>query len=142
MRDCLLKCDLLHNGPTSIGATLCVTYGHVRATVDDAPEYEDLGSTRHRRPWTVTEKLRLVKQTYEPGISVGRVARGNGVDHKLLRRWRRLANRGVFGEAGTERHCIVCTEPFEAARLDAKFCSSKCRQKAYRLNKLSPLKCS
>ena len=110
--------------------------------MDDAPEPADVGSARHRRPWTVTEKLRLVRQTYEPGISVGRVARGNGVDHKLLRRWRRLASRGVFGEAGTERRCIGCTEPFETTRLDAKFCSSKCRQKAYRLNKLSLLKCS
>jgi transposase-like protein len=110
--------------------------------MDDAPEPADVGSARHRRPWTIAEKLRLVRQTYEPGTSVGRVARGNGFDHRLLRRWRRLVSRGAFGEVRTERRCVVCAEPFEAARLDAKFCSSKCRQKAYRLNKLSLLECS
>ena len=102
--------------------------------MDDAPEPADVGSARHRRPWTVAEKLRLVRQTYEPGTSVGRVARGNGLDHRLLRRWRRLVSRGTFGENGAESRCVVCAEPFAAARLDAKFCSSKCRQRAYRMN--------
>ena len=104
--------------------------------MDGAPEERSVGAARCRRPWTLAEKLELVRKTYEPGISVGRVARGNGVDHKLLRRWRRLVNRGALGEAGAERNCVVCTQPFEIARLDAKFCSSKCRQKAYRLHKL------
>jgi transposase-like protein len=110
--------------------------------MDDTPEHEEVRSARYRRPWTVAEKLRLVKQTYEPGTSVGRVARSNGVDYKLLRRWRRLVNRGAFGEVGTERRCIICAEPLEAARFDAKFCSSKCRQKAYRINKILLLECS
>ena len=73
----------------------------------------------------------------EPGVSIGRVARRNGIDHHLLRRWWRLLSRGTLGEAGAERHCMVCNEPFEATRPDAKFCSSKCRQKAYRLQKAS-----
>ena len=90
-----------------------------------------------RRRWTTADKLRIVVETYEPGVSIGRVARRNGIDHHLLRRWRRLLSRGTLGEAGAERHCMVCNEPFEAARPDAKFCSSKCRQKAYRLQKAS-----
>ena len=108
----------------------------------DTPEPVDIGSARQRRPWTVAEKLRLVEQTCEPGTSVGRVARGNGLDHRLLRRWRRLVSRGAFGEAETARHCVICGAPFAAARLDAKFCSSKCRQKAYRLHRSSRPECS
>ena len=99
------------------------------------PESSEIGPGRSRRPWTTAEKLRLVAQTYKPGASVGGVARCHGIDHKLLRRWRRLVNRGALGEAAAERRCMVCDGPFEAARLDAKFCSSKCRQKAYRLQK-------
>ena len=85
--------------------------------MDGAPEEKAVGAARCRRPWTLTEKLELVRKTYEPGISVGRVARGNGVDHKLLRRWRRLVNRGALGEAGAERRCVVCTAPFELNRV-------------------------
>jgi transposase-like protein len=91
--------------------------------------------SRPRRRWTTADKIRIVAQTFEPGVSIGRVARRNGIDHHLLRRWRRLLSRNAFGEAGVDRRCAFCNEPFEAARLDAKFCSSKCRQRAYRRHK-------
>ncbi len=105
--------------------------------MDGVPERRTGGRARCRRSWTLADKLRLVAETYEPGASIGHVAHRNGVDHKLLRRWRRLVNRGALDEGATERRCIVCDEPLEAARLDAKFCSSKCRQKAYRRHKSS-----
>ena len=103
----------------------------------DKCEAQAGGPKRPRRHWTTADKLRMIIETYEPGVSISRVARRNGVNHHLLWRWRRLLSRGALGEAGAERHCMVCNEPFEAARPDAKFCSSKCRQKAYRLQKAS-----
>jgi transposase-like protein len=95
-----------------------------------------------RRCRTVAEKLRLIRETYVPGVSIGAVARGNGLDHHLLRRWRRLAVRGVLDEAKADRRCERCSQPFEAARPEARFCSSKCRQSAYRRHKSLRLQCS
>ena len=97
-------------------------------------------SARPRRRWSAAEKARIVAQSHEPGASIGRVARRNGVADRLLRRWRRL-----FREDGTLKHqaglrCPVCDRPLtETARLDAKFCSSKCRQRAYRRRKPIPV---
>ena len=95
---------------------------------------------RRRRRWTMADKIRVVEQTYEPGASISRVARRNAVAYHLLRRWRRLASRGALDKAATERRCAHCNEPFEAARADAKFCSSKCRQRAYRRHKRARLR--
>ena len=42
------------------------------------------------------------------------------------------AERAARAEARGTRRCPTCAETFEPARADAKFCSSPCRQKAYR----------
>ncbi len=93
-----------------------------------------------RRRWTAADKIRLVEQTYEPDASVGYVARRNGVADRLLRRWRRLIQQGVLTAGGMDLHCAGCGEPLrKPSRPDAKFCSSGCRQGAYRLRKSTPL---
>lgn len=33
---------------------------------------------------------------------------------------------------GSTRHCTTCGDPFVALRSDARYCSPRCRQKAYR----------
>ncbi|RJS94467.1 transposase, partial [Salinisphaera sp. Q1T1-3] len=50
---------------------------------------ELLGPERRRR-WSVTEKVAMVEQTYEPGMTVSLVARRNGVAANQLFRWRKL----------------------------------------------------
>jgi hypothetical protein len=76
----------------------------------------------------------MVAQTYEPDASVGRVARRNGIADRLLRRWRRLIRQGALTADGADLYCVSCGEPLQdGSRPDAKFCSSKCRQRAYRL---------
>ena len=96
--------------------------------------------SRPRRRWTVADKIRMVAETYEPGASIGRVARRNAVAPRLLRRWRRLSSQGALDKAGTEHRCALCNEPFKAVRPDARFCSSKCRQRAYRMHMAAHLK--
>ena len=99
-----------------------------------------MGISRNpRRHWTTTEKRRIVLETYEPGVSIGCIARLNGIDHHLPRRWRRPLSQATLGESMAKRRCILCNEPVEAARADAKFCSPKCRQKTYRVHKASRL---
>jgi transposase-like protein len=45
------------------------------------PEAE---ARRPKRRWTTAEKIRIVAETYEPGASVGRVARRHALAHHLL----------------------------------------------------------
>ncbi|MDL2268338.1 IS3 family transposase [Desulfovibrio sp. OttesenSCG-928-G15] len=43
-----------------------------------------------RRRWSIAEKVRMVEETYLPGMSVSHVARTHGVAPNLLFRWRKL----------------------------------------------------
>ena len=57
---------------------------------------EILDEAPRRRRWSEEEKLRLVAETMEPGMSVSLVARRRGVSASQLFRWRRQ----FTGEAG------------------------------------------
>ena len=57
---------------------------------------EILDQASRRRRWSEEEKLRLVAETMEPGMSVSLVARRRGVSASQLFRWRRQ----FVGEAG------------------------------------------
>jgi transposase len=50
---------------------------------------EILDEAPRRRRWSEEEKLRLVAETMEPGMSVSLVARRRGVGASQLFRWRR-----------------------------------------------------
>jgi len=56
---------------------------------------------RHRSP---AEKLRIVEETYAPGMTVSLVARQHGIAPNQLFTWRRLAAQGALtaAEAGEE----------------------------------------
>jgi transposase len=43
-----------------------------------------------RRRWSVEEKMRIVHETYAPGMSVSLVARQHGIAAKQVFAWRRL----------------------------------------------------
>jgi transposase len=45
-------------------------------------------SVQRRRRWSVAEKIRLVEETLEPGMSVSFVARKHGLSSSLLFKWR------------------------------------------------------
>lgn len=47
-----------------------------------------------RRRWSLTEKLRIVEESFQPGLSVSFVARKHGVAPNLLFRWRKLMSEG------------------------------------------------
>ncbi len=54
------------------------------------------GSGSKRRFRTVEEKRRIVEQTLEPGASVARVARAQGVNANQVFAWRRLYRQGLL----------------------------------------------
>ena len=53
------------------------------------PRVEVITSVQRRRRWPTAEKIRLVEETMQPGMSVSYVARRAGVAPSLLFNWRR-----------------------------------------------------
>lgn len=51
-------------------------------------------SDEKRRRWSAAEKAALVRETYEPGMSVSLVARKHGISASQLFGWRKLEREG------------------------------------------------
>jgi len=77
-------------------------------------EVEVLAVQRRRR-WTASEKLAMVRETYEPGMSVSLVARRHGVNPNQLFHWRRLERDGALTAVGAGEAVVPATE-LDAAR--------------------------
>ena len=57
---------------------------------------EVITSVQRRRRWTTSEKIRLVEEAMQPGMSVSYVARKAGVSPSLLFSWKRRMLEGGF----------------------------------------------
>jgi len=60
----------------------------------DPPRVEIITGRERRRRYTADQKLRLVEETMEPGMTVSAVARMHGVSPSLLFGWRRRMAEG------------------------------------------------
>jgi transposase len=58
------------------------------------PRVEVITSVQRRRRWPTAEKIRLIEETMQPGMSVSDVARRAGVAPSLLFNWRRRMLEG------------------------------------------------
>ena len=65
---------------------------------------------QRRRRWSVTEKAALVRQTYEPGMSVSLVARQHGVGASQLFNWRKLDREGALTAVGSGESVVPASE--------------------------------
>ena len=72
-------------------------------------------AVQRRRRWTAAEKLAMVRETHEPGMSVSLVARRYGVNANQLFHWRRLERAGALAAAGAGDSVVPAGE-LEAAR--------------------------
>ena len=61
---------------------------------NDPTRIEIITGRERRRRYTAEQKLRLVEQTMQPGMTVSAVARLHGVSASLLFNWRRLMTEG------------------------------------------------
>jgi transposase len=57
---------------------------------------EVLPGPGRRRRWTPAEKLGIIAETREPGVTVSLVARRYGIAPNQIFLWRRLANQGAL----------------------------------------------
>lgn len=70
-------------------------------TIDSAVPAREvtLNSRRRRQSYSREEKLRIVKETHEPGASVSVVARRHDVNANLVFTWRRQHQQGSLASA-------------------------------------------
>jgi transposase len=83
-------------------------------TSRNSKEPEVLGSERRRR-WSASEKLSMVRETYEPGMTVSLVARKHGVNPNQVFHWRKLERIGALTAVCAGETVVPATE-LEAAR--------------------------
>ena len=67
-------------------------------------------SVQRRRRWTASEKVRMVEETFEPGMTVSLVARRHGVAPNQLFTWRRLAAQGSLTAAGSGEEVVPASD--------------------------------
>jgi transposase len=73
---------------------------------------ELLSGRERRRRWSVTDKLRIVAETQEPGARISGVAARHGVCESLVFTWRRQVREGVL--VAQEMAAFMPVRTFEA----------------------------
>ena len=79
------------------------------------PKSEVLSGPERRRRRTPAEKLAIVAETYEPGVTVSLVARRHGIAPNQLFLWRRLASQGALTATQSEEGVVPASEYRSAA---------------------------
>lgn len=67
-------------------------------------------SEERRRRWSTAEKAALVRETYEPGMSVSLVARKHGVGASQLFSWRKLEREGGLTAVNAGESVVPASE--------------------------------
>jgi transposase len=96
------------------GHSLCVIFTHRNTTVNMTRNNERIEvvtvSEQRRRRWSAAEKAALVRQTYEPGMSVSLVARQHGVAASQLFNWRKLEREGALMAVSAGESVVPASE--------------------------------
>lgn len=71
---------------------------------------EVLSGVQRRRRWTPEEKVRIVEETYLPGMSVSLVARRHGIGGSQIFTWRRLMAQGALTAATAGEEVVPASE--------------------------------
>jgi transposase len=71
---------------------------------------EVLAGPERRRRRTPAEKLAIVAETHEPGVTVSLVARRHGIAPNQVFTWRRLASQGALVATGSEEPVVPASE--------------------------------
>src|SRR5262249_8578935 len=71
---------------------------------------EVITSVQRRRRWSAEEKVRIVQETYAPGMSVSLVARRHGVGPNQVFTWRRLYAEGALSAVGAGEEVVPASE--------------------------------
>ena len=75
----------------------------------DHPVLTDTGVARRRR-FTTEQKLLVVNETLQPGLSISYVARRHGLSPSLVFRWRRLMSEGGKEAVRADEDVVAASE--------------------------------
>lgn len=73
------------------------------------PNIEALAGPERRR-WSAVEKVAIVAETYEPGMTVSLVARRHGIAPNQLFTWRKLARQGALIATGAQEEVVPASD--------------------------------
>jgi len=71
---------------------------------------EVITSVQRRRRWAPAEKMAIVQETYEAGMTVSAVARKHGIAPNQLFYWRRRMEDGALTGVGSEERVVAESE--------------------------------
>jgi len=71
---------------------------------------EVITSVQCRRRWSVAEKIRIVQECEQPGMSVSYVARKHDIAPNMLFRWRKLMREGGLSAISANERVIGASE--------------------------------
>ena len=94
------------------------------------PKAEILTGPERRRRWSVAEKLEMVAESRQAGITVSLVARRRGISPSQLFTWRRLAEQGALTATQAEEE-VVPASAFRSRNRSAS-CSSFSARRRWR----------
>ena len=77
---------------------------------------EVITEVQRRRRWTPEQKLELVKQTFEPGMTVSMVARQVGIAAAQLFQWKKAYQEGSLVAVGANEPVVPASEMVEALK--------------------------
>ena len=80
------------------------------STSNPTDRVEIITSAQRRRRWTASEKVRIVEETFEPGMTVSLVARRHGIAPNQLFTWRRLVVEGALTAAGSGEQVVPASD--------------------------------
>ena len=77
---------------------------------NDVQRIEVITSVQRRRRWSVVEKIEIVEETEQPGMSVSYVARKHGISPSLLFKWRKLYHDGALTAIDANEPVVAASE--------------------------------
>lgn len=80
------------------------------------PRVEVITSVQRRRRWSTADKVRLVEEATQPGMSVSYVARQRGVAPSLLFAWKRRMQEGGFQAVAADEDVVGTSRVRELER--------------------------
>src|SRR6266699_349045 len=101
--------EIAPNRPDTVSHLASVRHTTVSKN-NNTERVEIITSVQRRRRWTASEKVRMVEETFEPGMTVSLVARRHGVAPNQLFTWRRLVVEGALTAAGSGEQVVPASD--------------------------------
>ena len=77
---------------------------------NDVQRVEVITSVQRRRRWSLLEKIEIVEEIEQPGMTVSYVARRHGISPSLLFKWRKFYRDGALTAINANEPVVAASE--------------------------------